>query len=443
MNVHFSFWDFFSDPVLRAPTWGCLLMCVASSLMGVLIFLRKKSLLGEALSHATYPGAVLGVSLFAYLFPQLEGQVFIAVLGGALISSWLGLKAIGWLEERGKVRTDAALCFVLAVFFGVGMIGASAMQAKLPVWHKQIQMLLFGQAATMTDLHILIYGLLALTVVVFLFLTFRPLQAFLFDRDFASSIGIRTSALEKVLFWLLLLSLIVGIRSVGVVLMSGMVIAPAVAARQFSDRLQTVLGLAALFGALSGFLGNYFSVIGSLSLSTPEQTLALPTGPMIVLVGTALALFALAFAPHRGLVFRIGRIFAFRFRCLQENILKGIWKKGSVSLLELREAHQISPLFLRCVLWRLYAEGWLVEIGARYSLTQDGNQKAASIVRLHRLWEVYLTEELGFQAEKVHRTAEEMEHILTPEIEERLTRLLSDPKCDPHLQPIPERPKTL
>jgi manganese/zinc/iron transport system permease protein len=331
----------------------------------------------------------------------------------------------------------------LAVFFGVGMIGASAMQAKLPVWHKQIQMLLFGQAATMTDLHILIYGLLALTVVVFLFLTFRPLQAFLFDRDFASSIGIRTSALEKVLFWLLLLSLIVGIRSVGVVLMSGMVIAPAVAARQFSDRLQTVLGLAALFGALSGFLGNYFSVIGSLSLSTPEQTLALPTGPMIVLVGTALALFALAFAPHRGLVFRIGRIFAFRFRCLQENILKGIWKKGSVSLLELREAHQISPLFLRCVLWRLYAEGWLVEIGARYSLTQDGNQKAASIVRLHRLWEVYLTEELGFQAEKVHRTAEEMEHILTPEIEERLTRLLSDPKCDPHLQPIPERPKTL
>lgn len=68
-----------------------------------------------------------------------------------------------------------------------------------------------------------------------------------------------------------------------------------------------------------------------------------------------------------------------------------------------------------------------------------GREKAASIVRLHRLWELYLTDTLGFQAEKVHRTAEEMEHILTPEIEEKLTRLLSNPKQDPHQQPIPEK----
>jgi len=438
-----SFWDFFIDPVLRAPTWGCILMCLASSLMGVLIFLRKRSLLAETLSHATYPGAVIGVSVFALLFPLHEEWTFIAVLGGAFASSWLGLKAIEWMEEKGKVRTDAALCFVLAVFFGVGIVAASAMQSALPVWQKQVQMLLFGQAATMTDVHIAIYGCLALTAALFLFLTFRPLQSSLFDRDFSISAGIPVSILDRILFWLLLISLIVGIRSVGVVLMSGMVIAPAVAARQFSNRLQTLFGLAALFGVLSGFLGNYLSVMGSLAFSQQGQKMTLPTGPMIVLVGTIFALLSLMFAPKRGLAFRIGRILAFRLRCLRENILKGIWKKESLSFDQLKEAHQISPLFLRYVLFRMKREGWLSRKEKRFGLTFDGRQKAASIVRLHRLWELYLAESLGQQVENVHRTAEEMEHILTPEIEERLTRLLANPTHDPHHQPIPEKHESI
>lgn len=409
--------EFFTDPVLRAPTWGCILMCVASSLMGVLIFLRKRSLLSESLSHAAYPGACIGVTLFALFFPQYEEWTFLAVLFGALISSWLGLKAINWLEIKGKVHTDAALCFVLSVFFGIGIVVASGMQSQLPTWHKQIQMLLFGQAATMSDIHIWIYGGLALIVALFLFLTFRPLQASLFDRNFSLSAGIPLQTLERILFWLLILSLIVGIRSVGVVLMSGMAIAPAVAARQFTDRLQLLFCLAGFFGALSGFLGNYFSVL-----------LNVPTGPMIVLIGTSIAIFSLLFAPKRGLLFRLGRILAFRLRCLEENILKSIWKKGNYS-------ESSSPM-VRTALWRLNRGGW---INDRLELTSDGKLKAASIVRLHRLWELYLAERLGFQAEKVHRTAEEMEHILTPEMEEKLTRLLDNPKHDPHNQPIPEK----
>jgi manganese/zinc/iron transport system permease protein len=285
----------------------------------------------------------------------------------------------------------------------------------------------------MTDIHIVIYGVLAFAVAVFLFLLFRPLQAFLFDRNFAAGAGIRISILEKAFFWLLLLSLIVGIRSVGVVLMSGMAIAPAVAARQFSDRLQTIFWLAALFGAASGLIGNILSALGE----------NLPTGPMIVLVGAAIALLSLCFAPKRGLIFRMSRIWAFRFRCLKENIVKGIWKKKEMTFEEIRRSHQIPLLALRSALWRLKREGWIGDSSGKYSLTKDGNAKAAAIVRLHRLWELYLTESLGFHSEKVHRTAEEMEHILTPELEERLTRLLLNPKRDPHDQPIPERPAPL
>lgn len=409
--------QFFTDPVLRAPTWGCILMCIASSMMGVMIFLRKRSLLAESLSHATYPGACLGVAAFALLFPNYEEWTFVAVLGGAFLSSLVALKAINFLEIKANVKADAALCFILALFFGVGIVIASAMQSALPVWYQQIRMLLFGQAATMSDIHIWIYGSLALFVSGFLFLSFRPLQALLFDPDFSKSSGIKTEMLEKILFWLLLLSLIVGIRSVGVVLMSGMVIAPAVCARAFSDRLQTVFLISATVGAVSGFLGNYLSV-----------ELEMPTGPMIVLVGTSFALFGLFFAPKRGLCFRIARANGFRLRCLEENILKAIWKKGSVS--------EHPTFMVKFALWRLKKQGWLDRNG---KLTNDGQKKAALIVRLHRLWELYLTEELGFQAEKVHRTAEEMEHILTPEMEEKLTRILENPTRDPHQQPIPER----
>ncbi len=407
--------DFFTDPLLRAPTWGCILMSIASSLMGTTLFLKKRSLLSESLSHATYPGACLGIALFAFFFPNHEEWIFLAVLIGAFFSSLLGLKVIQKME-KGKVPSDAALTFVLSLFFGMGIVITSALQRVFPPMAKQAQMLLFGQAATMSDMHIWIYGALAGVVILFLFFGFRPLQAFLFDSDFAKANQVPVEPLEKILFWLLLLSLIVGIRSVGVILLSGMVIAPSVAARQWSDRLQMVLFLASLFGGVSGLLGNLFSVVYNL-----------PTGPTIVLVGAGFALFSLLFAPQRGLLFRLYRIWAFRLRCMEENILKGLWKRGSAPSLNWTG---------KIALFRLRREGW---VDPEKRLTPDGSKKAASIVRLHRLWELYLTEELGFQVEKVHRTAEEMEHIITPEMEERLTKLLEDPKHDPHHQPIPER----
>lgn len=409
--------EFLTDPILRGPTWGCMFMGLASSLIGVLVFLKKRSLLAETLSHATYPGACLGVAFLGVLFPHLEEWAFLAVLGGAFLSSFLGLKAMDWLEQKGGVRTDAALCFVLAVFFGMGVVIASIIQRELPLWYKQVQMLLFGQAATMSDLHIWIYGGLAVGVILFLSLTFRSLQSFLFDRDFASVGGVLVRSLERMVFMLLLLSLIIGIRSVGVVLMSGMLIAPAVAARQCTDRLQTMFYLSGFFGVASSLLGNYLSVAAHV-----------PTGPMIVLVATFFALGALLLAPKRGVVFRFARIFTFRLRCLEENVLKGIWKKGTFS--------ETPSLRLRFALWRLKREGWL---NARCELTPDGKKKAASIVRSHRLWELYLASSLGLHAEKVHGSAEEMEHIITPEMEMKLTHFLEDPKHDPHDQPIPEK----
>ncbi len=433
--------DFFTDPIFRAPTWGTLFMCISSSLMGVILFLKKKSLLAESLSHATYPGVVIAMMLFTLLFPGKEEWLFIAIFIGAFFSSWLALQAIRFLQEKQRLHSDVVLCVVLSSFFGIGVLFTSWMQATIPAWKNQMQMLLFGQAATMTDLHIALYGSLAFLCVLFFVLCFYPIQAFSFDRSFAQIVGIRVSFFEKLFFSLVLLSLVLGIRSVGVVLMSGMVVAPAVAARQFTNRLGSMFLLAAFFGALSGFLGNVCSVFGSIALSTEDHRLTLPTGPMIVLVGGLIAVFSLAFAPKRGWVFRKMRIGSFSLKRLEENLLKMMWKRKEQGIKRGQFTSQlgISTLSLSLVLFRLRSQGWVLKKDSLYELTFDGRQRASFIVRLHRLWELYLTNLLKLESTKVHKTAEEMEHILTPDLEMRLTELLSNPIEDPHQQPIPKK----
>ena len=413
--------SYFTDPVLRAPVLGSLFMCLAASLMGALAFLKKRSLLGEAISHAAYPGVVFGFLCAAWL--RLDPFFF--CLSGALLFSLLGLLALEWLEKKARVKSDAALCYLLASFFGMGVLAVSYLQAKAPSFAAQVQLYLYGQAATMTDLHLALYVVLALVVVLFLLVSFRPLQAVLFDQQFSQMAQIGSRALSGMLFLLFLSSIIMGIRSVGIILMSGMLIAPAVAARAYTERFGVFLILSGVFGVLSGFLGVVLSVERSL-----------PTGPVIVCVGAVLAISSLLFAPKRGVVARAFRIFSFRKRCREENILKAIWKRKTISRARLKETQ--GSLLLPFLLFNLRRQGWIVLECGEISLTQDGERRASQIVRLHRLWETYLAD-LGWPLERVHKTAEEMEHILTPEFEERLVRALRNPKVDPHEKPIPEK----
>ncbi|MBS0651229.1 MAG: metal ABC transporter permease [Verrucomicrobia bacterium] len=438
----------FTDPVLQAPTIGSMLMCLASALIGVIVFLRKRSLLGEALSHASYPGVVLSVLVVAALFPTFQEVMPVAILIGASATSFLGLWAIERLERRFSIKSDAALCFILSVFFGVGILIASRLQVTHALWYKTIQIFLYGQAATLTDVHIVIYTVLVVMTIGILIALFRQIEMVIFDRSFSKCVGIKVSLVDTVLFALLILAIVIGIRSVGVVLMAGMLIAPAVTARQLTNRLSVMLVLAAIFGAVSGFLGNYLSVM------IPEWgqerglewKFSLPTGPMILLSASCMSIFALLFASEKGIVSRSLRIAAFRIQCLSENLLKYFWKQGkdgSVSVKEIHKWHHLGSWQVRFLLWNLRRQGWVEKNkNGHFALTRDGWLRGERIVRLHRLWEVYLVY-LGQGVEKVHRSAEEMEHILTPELEKELTELLQDPRHDPHDQPIPRSKELL
>ncbi len=419
-----SLWSFFTDPVLRAPTIACMLMGLSSSLIGVLVFLQRRSLLGEALAHAAYPGVALSGLCLAFLASQSESLFSLAVLGGALVTVFLALALIHFLEKKLSIKADSALCFTLSLFFGLGVLLASRLQMSHPLWYKQIQLFLYGQAATMTDAHVFFYGILTLLIVALLLLFFRPISLIHFDQGLAQLSGLNAKWLNGLLLFLLGLSLVVGMRSVGLVLISSLLVAPASGARQLSAHLSTFFWVAGFFGMTSGFLGNYLAVEIPLWLHLPR--LSLPTGPMIALSATFLCLAALLLAPQRGYLIRELRLLAFKVRCRQENLMKQFYKAAGPL-----------PLSLSWNLWRMRRKKWIfrTEEGS-FELTKEGEKIAAKIVRLHRLWEVYLVH-MGQGSEKVHRSAEEMEHILTPEVEKELGELLKHPRRDPHQQIIP------
>jgi manganese/zinc/iron transport system permease protein len=436
------FSKYFLDPIYSAPTIGCLLVCVGISFVGVVAFLRSRSLVGESLAHASYPGILLGMLLASYFDSanSLLNSVVCVVFGG-VIFALLGLFLIGKLQSWYRVPSDSALCFVLSSFFGFGVLLASSMQYFATSSYQKSQAYLYGHAATMTYQTLPLYGVLTLLIISQVILFYKEIKILCFDSNFAASVGLNLKIVDTILAFLLAFSIVLGMRSVGLVMVSAMLIAPAIAARQFTDRLSRLFWLSAFFGALSGFFGNVLSVESSLYFSHENYSLSFPTGPMIVLVSCILCLFSLLFAPKRGVVFRLIRKELFRFKCLQENLVKAAWRCGDkgIDLSRIKQLVRLRGLMLWWVLSYLERHGWFYKISKScYGLTKDGNRKAEYIVRLHRLWEVYLVEYLGIGAERVHCSAEEIEHILTPELEKELTDLLEDPKKDPHNQPIPK-----
>ncbi len=336
---------------------------------------------------------------------------------GAAVFAFLGLKSVEFLEKRLRVKPDSALCFVLASFFGLGVLMASHFQQIAPLSYKQTLLFLYGQAATMTSIHVTIYACCTALIIGFILYFYRYLEMVIFDPTFAKSLGIHPKKIDQLLCFLTVLAVVVGIRCVGVVLMTGMLIAPAIAARPLTNKLSWYFTFAAIFGVLSGFFGNY------LSIAVPGGKYSLPTGPMILLTASMLCLLSLSLSPGNGFLIRYSRIRRFRLQCLIENTLKQVWRE------ENREV-----FIPKKILKKMERRGWIDTAG---SLTSKGKAAAEKIIRLHRLWEVYLVDYLGQKAEKVHRTAEELEHLISPDLEKNLTELLKNPRHDPHHQIIP------
>lgn len=427
---------YFTDPVLAAPTIGSMLMCLIAAFVGTFSVLRKQSLVGETLSHASYPGIIISLLLAKML---VGGELLLLPLVGASVSALLGVWCINLLTKKYGVSSDSALCVVLSSFFGVALVLLSCLQSSFPTLYRELQSYLFGQAATQTNVHILLYSVLLVVVLGAILCSYRSIKTVIFDPEFAKTIGINSKFITALLLSVTVLAVVVGIRSLGVVLMSSMLIFPAVSGRLWTSRLEYVLLLAALFGMVAGFFGVYFSH----ELSIRQDT-SFPTGPMIVVSAASIFIVSSFLSPEKGLAFRYVRRKQFRRLCRQENLLKVLWKvcsKKNSSLVSQDEIMEhIQAASLKRDLTALRKKGWVKACGSdMYELTPEGAHWGKKIVRLHRLWEVYLVEYCGVGSDRVHPSAEEMEHIITPDIELELEKLLDHPRQDPHMQPIPAR----
>ncbi len=442
-----SIFDFFIDPLFFASTMGAILMCLGASLVGTIVFVRRKTLIGEALSHASYPGVVIGVLLASFFLDASHESMIYFVFFGALIFSLVAFFLIEKMQKQFHVKGDASLCFILSSFLGVGILLGSRMQYTHPIYFRNVQTYIYGQAATMRDSHVVVYAFFTLLIILFIGVFFKQLQAINFDSKFSKALGLPTRFVEMSVAVLLSLSIVIGIRSVGVVLMSGMLVMPAAAARCYTNKLSKMFVLSGIIGVLSGFFGNYLSFLIPNAMAKEDMiaSFSLPTGPMIILVAAVICFGSLLFSPKRGVLFRFIRSVQFKNRCLLENILKYLWKNGGLktnnaNFVMIKQSQNLSLLRVYYLISKLQMEGYIYKHDkGRISLSKDGFRRAAHIIRLHRLWEVYLYSYLGIGEERVHRNAEEMEHIITDELEIELTKLLNDPKLDPHNKPIPQK----
>ncbi|HYO12825.1 MAG TPA: iron chelate uptake ABC transporter family permease subunit [Thermoanaerobaculia bacterium] len=409
---------------------GATMLGALGGMLGSFALLRRQSLLGDALAHAALPGVCLAFLLTGSKSPL---PLFVGALVAGLAGSLLILATVRW----SRIKEDSAIGIVLSVFFGIGIVLLTYIQ-KLPTGNQSgLDKYLFGQAATLVKEDLQVMAVLGAVVVAAVALFYKELKVLSFDPGFGASLGLPMKRLEILLTLLLVIVVVVGLQTVGVVLIVATLITPAAAARQWTDRLGAMVLLSAGIGAVAG-------VIGSLVSATVPR---LPTGPVIVVVSSGVLIVSLLFAPRRGLLWALLQERRVAGRIRRENLLKDLYLAGEregsfagfVSWPQLMGVRGQTSGELARSARPLERAGLLEREGDALRLTRAGLAEAESVVRKHRLWELYLTRRLELPSDHVHRDAEAMEHALTDEAVERLEELLGFPAVDPHGRPIPAR----
>lgn len=264
---------------------GTGLLGATSGILGSFAVLRNQSLLGDAISHAALPGIVL-----AYLLTG-EKSNFV-LLSGAIVCGILGSYFVNDIVKNSRLKTDTALGIILSVFFGIGMMLLTYAQSLDDANQAGLDKYLFGQASTLMQKDVLLMLGFLIPSLLLVFTFWKEIKIFLFDAEYAQTLDIPVRKINLMLTLLIVIIIVMGLQTVGVVLMSSLLLAPAAAARQWTNSLSKMLGIAALIGAFSGVFGSYISATES----------NLPTGPVVVLIVSLIVLISLLFAPQRGLI---------------------------------------------------------------------------------------------------------------------------------------------
>lgn len=417
----------FSDPNAGIVTLGTMFIGLSAAVVGSFAFLRKRALVGDAIAHAILPGIAL-----AFMFTQSKNPFIL--MSGALVAGWIAMLLIEGITRNSKLKPDTSIGLILSVFFGFGILLITSIQHTGAGNQAGLDQFLFGKAAAMRQSDLKAYIIVAAVLLIAVLFFYKEFKLISFNPEFAKSKGLPVGLLQFVLSSITVLAIATGIQAVGVVLMAALLITPPAAARAWTERLGIMLVISGFLGALSGFVGSY------ISFTAPRM----PTGPWIVMSLSGLALLSLFLAPGRGVLARILRQRNNRRKIISENLLKALYHlreeeqgAGAFSREEILSKRHFQRLELQQALNILRRKLWITEESGVIRLTRMGADEARRVVRLHRLWEMYLTQRLRMKADHIHPNAETIEHIITPEIEEQLLHELDYPEVDPHQSPIP------
>lgn len=338
---------------------GAALLGVAAGVTGTFIFLRKRALVSDAISHATLPG--VGLAFIVMVALGGDGRNLLGLLLGSAVTAWIGLLCVQWIVGKTRLAEDAAIGAVLSVFFGLGIVILTVIQTMQSGRQAGLEDFLLGSTAGMLRsdaVTIALGGALTLALVLILR---RPMTLAAFDPDYAVSAGIDLRRTDIAMMGLVMAVTVVGLKVVGLILIVALLIIPPVAARFWSDRTDHVVLLSGALGGLSGYVG------AAISASAP----ALPTGPIIVLVAFAIFAVSLLLSPQRGVLAAL-----LRHRRFQRRVHR---RQGLLALAQGQPIYE--PLTLRI----LRREGLLRPDGVA---TEAGRARAAKALLDERRWSI-------------------------------------------------------
>ncbi len=378
-----SLWLQLQHPNTQWVLAGTLLLGAASGVLGSFVLLRKQSLIGDAMAHSALPGVCL-----AFLFTGQKSLPFFLL--GAAIAGLLGTWCIQLIPRLSKTKEDSAIGIVLSVFFGVGIILLTYIQQQGTGSQSGLDSFLFGQAASLVRRDIMLIAGISAVLLLLCIVFFKEFTLITFDLAFAKGLGMPVRFLNGLLSSLIVCAVVIGLQTVGVILMAAMLITPAIAARYWTERLTRMM-------VIAGFIGGVSGVAGTL-LSTTMKGMA--TGPLMILSATMIFLFSMICAPKRGLAAKAIRLIRLRRKTSRDQVLLTIYEQYEkndlyVTAEGVRKKRRLSPSLCHKVLNELEKERCIVRVeNGIWQMTRAGIEKGYHIALKHRMYEVYLMHEM-------------------------------------------------
>lgn len=418
----------------RVVVAGVTFLGLAAGAVGTFVLLRKRALLGDAVSHATLPGIALAFLLASAL--GFTGKSLPLLLTGAAITGVIAVLCVLGIVHASRIKEDAALGIVLSVFFGLG-VSLSVLAQKQATGHAAgLDAFIYGKTAAMIarDAYLILIGGLVVTLVCAAL--YKELSLLCFDHEYAGSLGLPVVLLDVILMALVVGITVIGLQAVGLILIIALLVIPPAAANFWTTHLPSMIAISTLIGGISGALGAIASGI------VP----GLPSGAIIVLVAGTAFLISLFLGTNRGLLARWREGARIRWSVTRQHLLRALYELNEDATENMSPDALVpiaeSALFderswtyatMRRALRKLANAGLVTRDETKqdhWTLTREGERAAWRVTRVHRLWELYLIAHADIAPSHVDRDADQIEHILDAdmvrELEAELAKLYPD-----------------